>query len=59
MNGHPGSDYISKGLSLVYRRLELLQEQMGRSFTSEITDLVDDAGNPAGTRVDVVMFTGY
>jgi putative methionine-R-sulfoxide reductase with GAF domain len=59
VNGSPGSDYVSKGLSLVYRRLELLQAQMGRSFSTKITDLVDEAGHASGTRVDVVMFTGY
>jgi LytS/YehU family sensor histidine kinase len=59
INGNPDSDYVSKGLSLVYRRLELLQAQMGRSFTSKITDLVDENGQACGTRVDVVMFTGY
>jgi two-component sensor histidine kinase len=59
LNGSPGSDYVSKGLSLVYRRLELLQAQMGRSFSTKITDLVDETGHASGTRVDVVMFTGY
>jgi len=59
LNGSLASDYISKGLSLVYQRLGLLQEQMGRSFSSVITDLVDSEGNAAGTKVDVIMFTGY
>ena len=59
LNGYPASDYISKGLSLVHHRLGLLQEQMGRSFSSVITDLVDCDGNAAGTKVDVIMFTGY
>jgi putative methionine-R-sulfoxide reductase with GAF domain len=51
INSSRDKDYVSKGLSLVYRRLELLQEQMGRSFTTRITDLVDDTGNATGTRL--------
>ncbi|MES2645636.1 MAG: histidine kinase [Bacteroidota bacterium] len=55
----PSSDYVSKGLSLVYKRLQLLQEQMGKSFTSTINDLVDEEGNGMGTTVQVTMFTGF
>ena len=58
-NGLPQSDYVSKGLSLVYRRLQLLQAQMGRTFSSSIEDLVDEDGNGLGTRVEVAMFTGF
>ena len=58
-NGLPQSDYVSKGLSLVYRRLQLLQAQMGRTFSSRIEDLVDEDGNGLGTRVEVMMFTGF
>jgi two-component system LytT family sensor kinase len=57
--GVPQGDYVSKGLSLVYQRLQLLQEQMGRSFTSGIKDVVDADGNVAGTKVEVTMFTGF
>lgn len=53
------TEHESKGLSLVYQRLQLLQEQMGRSFASTFTDLTDENGNAKGTRVEVVMFTGY
>ena len=53
------TDYVSKGLSLVYKRLQLLQEQMGRSFTSQIEDLTEADGTVIGTKVEVTMFTGF
>lgn len=53
------SDYVSKGLSLVYQRLQLLQEQMGRTFKAQIEDIKDADEVVTGTRVDVVIFTGF
>ena len=59
INNLPNSDFVSKGLSLVFKRLQLLQEQMGKSFSSTINDLVDEDGNAMGTTVQVTMFTGF
>ena len=43
----------------MHQRLDLLQEQMGKSFTSSIVDLVNEDGHGEGTKVEVAMFTGF
>jgi ligand-binding sensor domain-containing protein/putative methionine-R-sulfoxide reductase with GAF domain len=59
INSRQSINHESKGLSLVYRRLQLLQDQMGRTFSSSTTDLYDENNQANGTMVEVIMFTGY
>jgi LytS/YehU family sensor histidine kinase len=45
----------SKGMSLVYNRLEILEKKYNRQFSVDIEDKHDASGFPAGTRVDVTI----
>ena len=63
-----GATHKSKGLSLVYERLKILQQQYQQLFQVAITDLPDDPaainpGNPdnrgRGTCVTLTIFVGH
>lgn len=47
----------SRGLSLVYERLHILQIQFNRPFNVTIDDLTDESGNPSGTQINLELFT--
>ncbi len=50
--------HVSKGLTLVYERLHLLEQQFAKPFGAFIYDRLDDDGNLSGTRVEVTLYTG-
>jgi ligand-binding sensor domain-containing protein/putative methionine-R-sulfoxide reductase with GAF domain len=54
-NGH--TQHKSKGLSLVYDRLNILQQQYGRAFEVTIKDLFEN-NVPSGTEVKLHIYTG-
>ena len=47
----------SRGLSLVYERLNILETQFNKPFKVTIEDRKDEYGNSAGTKVNLVLFT--
>lgn len=49
--------HTSKGLSLVYRRLDILRKQYGQVFDVQISDATDEQGNVTGTAVSLLLFT--
>jgi two-component system, LytTR family, sensor kinase len=49
----------SKGLSLVYDRLDILQAQYGKPFKAVITDLTNDDGTSNGTRVTLTIYLDF
>ncbi len=54
----PGQEkYQSKGLSLVYDRLGMLQQQYRQEFRADVSDIMQD-GIVAGTQVVLKMYTG-
>jgi two-component system, LytTR family, sensor kinase len=55
-NGH--TQHKSKGLSLVYDRLNILRQQYGQAFEVNIKDIVDGNNVPAGTEVKLHIYTG-
>jgi putative methionine-R-sulfoxide reductase with GAF domain len=55
-NGH--EQHKSKGLSLVYDRLNILRQQYGQAFEVTIKDLFDSNNVPAGTEVKLHIYTG-
>ena len=48
----------SKGLSLAYERLRILESQFNQPFNISIHDLKNDDGTAAGTRISLTLFTG-
>lgn len=54
-NNH--TQHKSKGLSLVYDRLNILQQQYGHTFKVTIKDIFDN-NVPAGTEVKLHIYTG-
>ncbi len=54
-NSH--TQHKSKGLSLVYDRLNILQQQYGHTFEVTIQDMFDN-NVPAGTEVKLHIYTG-
>jgi LytS/YehU family sensor histidine kinase len=52
------SEHKSRGLSLVYDRLNILSQQYGKAFKAEVKDLMDSEGLPAGTEVKLFIYTG-
>jgi putative methionine-R-sulfoxide reductase with GAF domain/ligand-binding sensor domain-containing protein len=55
-NGH--GPHKSKGLSLVYDRLNILQQQYGQAFEVTIKDLVENNNVPTGTEVKLHIYIG-
>ncbi|NOT52165.1 MAG: histidine kinase [Chitinophagaceae bacterium] len=55
-NGH--GQHKSKGLSLVYDRLNILRQQYGQAFEVKIKDITDSNNVPAGTEVKLHIYTG-
>lgn len=55
-NGH--TQHKSKGLSLVYDRLNILRQQYDQAFDVSIKDIVDNNNLPAGTEVKLHIYTG-
>ncbi len=51
-------NHKSRGLTLVYERLHLLEQQFEKPFNVAIHDRLDEDGNLAGTKVEVALFTG-
>lgn len=54
-----GNQHKSKGLSLVYERMNILRQQYQQPFEVIITDLTDQQGNPQGTLVTLTIFAGH
>ncbi len=54
-----GNRHKSKGLSLVYERMNILRQQYQQPFEVTITDLTDGNGNPQGTLVTLTIFAGH
>lgn len=52
------AQHKSRGLSLVYERLRILETQFSRQFSVSIQDLRHNDGTAAGTRISLVLFTG-
>jgi LytS/YehU family sensor histidine kinase len=52
------SEHKSRGLTLVYDRLNILSQQYGKAFKAEVKDLMDSEGLPAGTEVKLFIYTG-
>lgn len=50
-----GSVHKSYGMSITKRRLEMLSKISNDDFSVEIVDLYDDLGDPAGTRVNIII----
>lgn len=53
-----GPKHQSRGLRLVYDRLQLLQQQFRKPFTATISDITDNSGHVTGTKVSLVLYTG-
>jgi two-component system, LytTR family, sensor kinase len=53
-----GEKYQSKGLRLVDDRLQILEQQYGKTFHASIQDITDEKGLVTGTRVTLVLFVG-
>lgn len=53
------AQHKSKGLSLVYDRLNILQAQYGKPFNASITDLANDDGTSNGTRVTLTIYLDF
>lgn len=49
-------NHKSKGLSLVYERMNILKRQFGQPFEVNITDITDVDGNIKGTQVKLSVF---
>jgi putative methionine-R-sulfoxide reductase with GAF domain len=49
----------SRGLSLVYDRLKILQAQYGKPFTATTTDLTNADGTSNGTRVTLSIYLDF
>jgi two-component system, LytTR family, sensor kinase len=56
----PGQErHQSKGLSLVYDRLGMLQQQYKQSFKAEVSDIMDSNSGVAGTQVVLTMYISH
>ena len=44
-------EYQSKGMSLTAERINGLNRELAKPITIDITDLEDEEGQPAGTRI--------
>lgn len=52
------TNHKSKGLALVYERLNILQQQYQQSFEVTISDLTNTKGEIQGTKVTLLLYTG-
>ncbi len=52
-------EHQSKGLSLVYDRLSILQQQYKQIFDAKISDILDDDAVLLGTQVVLSIYIGY
>jgi ligand-binding sensor domain-containing protein len=50
-----GINTESKGMMITNERIEILREKTHKDFDVKIIDLKDNKGNPAGTRVELVI----
>ncbi|MEP7109782.1 MAG: hypothetical protein ABI760_17435, partial [Ferruginibacter sp.] len=57
-NGAGNPEYESKGMSMVQKRLELLQQQYDKPFDAAISDITDVNGLVKGTQVTLKIFIG-
>lgn len=48
--------HTGKGVSVAAERLRVLNEKNGTANLMEIADLKDNAGNAAGTRIDILLY---
>lgn len=48
----------SKGLSLAYERLRILESQFNQPFNISIDDIKNDDGTAGGTKISLTLFTG-
>ncbi len=56
----PGNEkHDSKGLSLVYDRLNMMQHQYKQIFLAKVNDVLNENGMIAGTQVMLKMYAGY
>jgi sensor histidine kinase YesM len=51
----PPSNHTGKGVAVADERLKIFNQQNGDSSRLEITDITDNAGNIAGTRVTITL----
>lgn len=58
LKGNVNHQYSSKGLSLVFDRLNILSLQFGQAYQAEINDLYDEYGLAEGTEVKLHIYTG-
>ena len=49
----------SKGLNLVYERLDILQHQYQQPFEVKVSDITDGHGQVQGTEVQLILFIGH
>ncbi len=49
----------SKGLNLVYERLDILQQQYQQPFEVRVSDITDHVGQVQGTEVQLMLFIGH
>ncbi len=58
LKGENDTQHKSKGLSLVYDRLNILSQQYGQAFAATINDLVDENNVAQGTEVQLQIYIG-
>ncbi len=55
---YKNTNHKSKGLTLVYERMNILRQQYDQPFEVSITDLTDKDGEILGTRVSLLLYIG-
>jgi hypothetical protein len=45
----------SRGMLITQARLEILNRQSNDEFSVKVIDLKDESGNPAGTKVELII----
>ena len=49
----------SKGLNLVYERMDILQQQYQQPFEVKVSDILDESKQVQGTEVQLILFVGH
>jgi LytS/YehU family sensor histidine kinase len=58
MSHEGGASHKSKGLSLVFERMNILHQQYQQRFDVDITDITDEEKNIQGTQVKLTLYIG-
>ena len=58
-NKETNNQHKSKGLSLVYDRLRILEKQLNQPFEVRFEDLFSENGSARGTKVTLNLYVGY